>query len=92
MTRTSITPAQCRAARALIELSQAGLAGIAVVPVPVITDYEAGAGTPRPADLEAIQRQLERAGVEFTNGSQPGVRLKSHRAGTIPANQAQRQQ
>ena len=25
---------------------------------------------------EAIQRALERAGVEFTNGAAPGVRLK----------------
>jgi transcriptional regulator with XRE-family HTH domain len=71
-----MTPAQCRAARALIELSQAGLAGAAVVPAAVIADYETGAGTPTPADLEAIRRALERAGVEFTNGGKPGVRLK----------------
>ena len=41
-----MTPAQCSAARALIELSQAALAGIAVVPATLIADYEAGAGTP----------------------------------------------
>jgi predicted transcriptional regulator len=71
-----MTPAQCSAARALIELSQAALAGIAVVPATLIADYEAGAGTPRPADFEAIQSALEWAGVEFTNGEQPGVRLR----------------
>jgi predicted transcriptional regulator len=71
-----MTPAQCRAARALIELSQAGLAGAAAVPATVIADYETGAWI-RPADLEALQRALERAGVEFIDvGGGPGVRLK----------------
>jgi hypothetical protein len=27
-------------------------------------------------NLDAIQRALEAAGVEFTNGGQPGVRIK----------------
>jgi hypothetical protein len=71
-----MTPAQCSAARALIELSQAALAAIAVVPAKVIFDYETGAGTPQPADLEAIQHALEKAGVEFTHGKRPGVRLR----------------
>ncbi|MFI5012607.1 MAG: helix-turn-helix domain-containing protein [Hyphomicrobiales bacterium] len=71
-----MTPAQCRAARALIDMSQAALAAVAVVPATVIADYETGAGTPRPSDLEAIRRALERAGVEFTDGDRPGVRLK----------------
>jgi hypothetical protein len=30
-------------------------------------------------NLEAVQRALERAGVEFTNGDAPGVRLKKTR-------------
>jgi hypothetical protein len=38
----------------------------------------------RQADFDAIQHALERAGVEFTNGGQPGVRLKGP-SGTIPA-------
>ncbi len=72
-----MTPAQCRAARALIELSQAGLAGAAVVPTTVVAYYESGVGTPGPAHLKAIQHALERAGVEFTNvGGAAGVRLR----------------
>jgi hypothetical protein len=31
---------------------------------------------PQPQTVEAIQRLLEKAGVEFTNGNKPGVRLK----------------
>ncbi|SDR64325.1 hypothetical protein SAMN05519103_09670 [Rhizobiales bacterium GAS113] len=73
-----ITAAQCRAARALIDMSEAELSGSAVVPRGVIQDFEAVVTPPRPADLEAIQRALEAAGVEFIaeNGGGPGVRLR----------------
>lgn len=30
----------------------------------------------KPRTVEAIQRTLEKAGVEFTNGDEPGVKLK----------------
>ena len=60
-----MTPAQCRAARALIGMSQSDLARAAVVPVTSIADFETGI-------LElAIQDALERGGVEFTNGVRP---------------------
>jgi transcriptional regulator with XRE-family HTH domain len=75
MDRRQMTPAQCRAARALIDMTQAELAGAAVVPTSLIADYETGANTPRQADLEAIQAALERAGVELIDGDRPGVRL-----------------
>jgi hypothetical protein len=39
-----ITAAQCRAGRMLAGLSQAELAGVAVVPATLITDYETGSG------------------------------------------------
>ena len=44
-----MTPAQCRAARGLIGMSQGELAAIAVVPATLITDYETGVGMPRHA-------------------------------------------
>jgi transcriptional regulator with XRE-family HTH domain len=72
----TITATQCRAARLLAGISQAELAGVAVVPATLITDYETGVGMPEPSDLEAIQSALEWAGVEFTNGDAPGVRKK----------------
>ena len=59
-----MTPTQCRAARARLELSQAALAAVARVPATVIADFEMGAWT-RPADIQALQRALEYVGVEF---------------------------
>lgn len=54
-------------------MSQSELAGAAVVPTTVIADYETGAWI-RPADLEALQRALERAGVEFIG--EVGVKVR----------------
>jgi ribosome-binding protein aMBF1 (putative translation factor) len=71
-----MTPAQCRAAREIADMSQFELAGASLVPTFVIIDYEAGAVTPQPVDLKAIRRALKAAGVKFTNGGQPVVRLK----------------
>jgi hypothetical protein len=92
----TISPAQLRAARALLRLSPADLSGSAVVPITAIVDYEEDVATPRPADLDALRAALERAGVEFTDGegvaAQPGSRLA--KAGRQPAfqhGQARRQ-
>jgi DNA-binding transcriptional regulator YiaG len=71
-----MTPAQCRAARALIGMTQAEFARAAVVPRHVVSDFEVSSLRPNPAYLEAIRRTLERAGVEFVDGEQPGVRLR----------------
>ncbi len=49
------------------------------VPATLITDYETGVGMPEPSDLDAIQSALEWAAVEFTNGGQPGVRMRKSR-------------
>jgi predicted transcriptional regulator len=68
-----MTPAQCRAARALIAMSQSDLARAAVVPVASIADFETGILVLRPDDLDAVQDALERAGVEFI---ERGVREK----------------
>ena len=72
----SITPAQCRAARGLVEMDQAVLAEGAMVSRNVIIDFEKGRRVPNRNNLAAIQRVLEEAGVEFTNGDAPGVRLR----------------
>jgi DNA-binding transcriptional regulator YiaG len=72
----AISPAQCRAARGLIAMDQAVLAEAANVSRNVIIDFEKGRRVPTRNNLAAIQRVLEKAGVEFTNGDAPGVRLK----------------
>jgi predicted transcriptional regulator len=71
-----ITPAQCRAARGLVDMDQRMLADGAMVTPGVIIDFEKGRRVPTRNNLAAIQRVLEEAGVEFTNGDAPGVRLR----------------
>jgi hypothetical protein len=72
-----MTPAQCRAARALIALPRPELAKSAVVPLVLIADYEIGVPGLRPEDLAAIQKTLEEAGVEFIGDV--GVKLRKGR-------------
>lgn len=72
----AISPAQCRAARGLIDMGQATLAEGANVSRNLIVDFERGRRVPGRNNLAAIQRVLEEAGVEFTNGNAPGVRLR----------------
>ena len=76
-----LTPAQCRAARALVDLSREALAGSAKVAVRTISDFEAGRREPINATKAAIRRALEEAGVQFleeggTAGG-PGVALRA---------------
>jgi len=76
-----LTPAQCRAARGLIDWSQTELAERAGVGVVTIRQLEAGVHVPRRSTLDVVRRALEAAGVEFIaeNGGGPGVRLRKAR-------------
>jgi ribosome-binding protein aMBF1 (putative translation factor) len=73
-----MTPAQCRAARALVEFSQTELAAKAKVGGSTVRNFEASRSVPVTNNLEAIQRVLEAAGVEFIeeNGGGAGVRFR----------------
>jgi transcriptional regulator with XRE-family HTH domain len=73
-----LTPAQCRAARGLIDWSQLELAERAGVGIVTIRQLEAGNHTPRRATLDVVRRALEAGGVEFIdeNGGGAGVRLR----------------
>jgi len=73
-----ITPAQCRAARGLLNMDQATLAEAADVTRNVVIDFESGRRKTIKKNLAAITRVLEEAGVEFIpeNGGGPGLRLK----------------
>jgi transcriptional regulator with XRE-family HTH domain len=72
-----MTPAQCRAARGLLDWSQQQLAEAARVGVVTVRQFEGGKAAPRNATLDVLRRALEAAGVEFIaeNGSGAGVRL-----------------
>ena len=63
-----MTPAQCRAARALIKWHQTDLARHARVAVSTIRTFEAERSVPKPVTLELLQRALEQAGIEFLPG------------------------
>jgi DNA-binding XRE family transcriptional regulator len=54
----------------------APLAAGASVSKNTIVDFEKGRTNPTKNTLAAIQRVLEEAGVEFTNGEAPGLRLR----------------
>ncbi|MEX6506967.1 helix-turn-helix domain-containing protein [Jiella sp. M17.18] len=73
-----IIPAQCRAARALVEMDQAELAKRANVSRNTVVDFEKGRRTPNTNNLAAILSALQEAGVEFIaeNGGGAGVRLR----------------
>jgi transcriptional regulator with XRE-family HTH domain len=60
-----LTPAQSRAARALVDWSQDKLAGASNLSESTIRDFEKGRRVPATNNLAAIRRALEAAGVEF---------------------------
>lgn len=76
--RKLITRDQCRAARALLQISQVDLATAVGLSKQTVIDFERGARNPHKSNLLAIQAALEASGVEFidSNGGGPGVRLR----------------
>jgi transcriptional regulator with XRE-family HTH domain len=65
---------QLRMARAAIGWGVRELAKKAGVTANTVTRIENGADA-KQSTIDALQRALEAAGIEFTNGDQPGVRL-----------------
>jgi transcriptional regulator with XRE-family HTH domain len=70
-----MTPDQSRAARGLLDWSQAELAARSNLSESTIRDFEKGRRVPSINNLAAVRRALEAAGVQFIDGDQPGVRL-----------------
>ena len=75
-----LTPAQIRAARALLNWNQKQLAEASGIATVTIKNIERGASDPRMSSVQAIKLALEKAGVVFLDDRQnrdggPGVRL-----------------
>lgn len=72
-----MTPAQCRAGRALIEWTQSKLAQAAGVGLSTVVDFERQRREVSVTAVDAMRRALMKRRVEFTNGDAPGVKLKA---------------
>jgi hypothetical protein len=73
-----MSPAQCRAGRALLELTQTRLAELAELGLSTVVDFERERRAVSAVAIKAIKDALYRSGVEFIeeNGGGPGVRLR----------------
>lgn len=80
---STISPAQCRAARGLLNWSREQLAEASFVAIRTIVDFERGARQPRVATVASLGSTFETAGVAFIPESKiqgAGVRLSKRPA------------
>jgi predicted transcriptional regulator len=63
--RYSITAAQCRAARAMLGMTQAELSRMSGVPAAVIARFETDATTPRASTFRPLITAFSKAGIVF---------------------------
>ena len=72
-----ITPSQCRAGRALLEITQTQLAKSAGLGLSTVVDFEKSRREVSPEAIQVISQTLIDAGIEFIdeNGGGAGVRL-----------------
>ena len=81
----AITSELIRAARSLLRWEQRRLAEASSVSLPTVKRLEAKAGSlaAHASTVAALVKALEIAGIEFTNGERPGVRLSAATAADI---------
>jgi transcriptional regulator with XRE-family HTH domain len=71
-----MTPAHCRAARGLLNWKQATLAEAAGLGLSTVAQFEQSGRAVSAETVQAIQRALESAGIEFLDGNEPGVQIR----------------
>lgn len=71
---------QLVAARGLLGMSQSDLADAAGLSQPHLAKIELGKVIPHESTVARLRDAIENRGVEFTNGNNPGVRLKGDKA------------
>jgi hypothetical protein len=59
-----------------LDLTQPELAQAAGLGLPTVVDFERSRRIVSEEARDALQMALEAAGIEFTNGRQPGVKLR----------------
>lgn len=74
-----MSPAQCRAARAILNITQPDLAKLAALGLSTVVDFEKSRRAVTAESTAAIRAALEAAGVEFIaeNGGGAGVRMRN---------------
>jgi transcriptional regulator with XRE-family HTH domain len=75
-----ISGKQIAAARELLGITQPELATAAGVSENTVLKFETNKSEPYPATLEKIVTELQRRGIEFTNGDGAGVRINYAKA------------
>jgi transcriptional regulator with XRE-family HTH domain len=71
-----MAPAQCRAARGLLDWTQVKLAEAAGLSLSTVVKFERSGRAVAVGAVPIMKRALESAGVEFFNGDEPGVQLR----------------
>ncbi|QIB35786.1 helix-turn-helix transcriptional regulator [Ancylobacter pratisalsi] len=73
-----VTPAQIRAARALLDISQQELADLSKVGLRTIVQFERGSTSISASIIQALVLSLEATGIEFIpeNGGGAGLRFR----------------
>ncbi len=74
-----VTPSQCRAGRALLDWPQPELAKAAGLGVSTVIDFERERRKVSVDAIAAMRAALVSGGIELTNGSDPGVKVRKAR-------------
>jgi DNA-binding transcriptional regulator YiaG len=78
--KMKVSGAQVLAARDLLGITQQELADAAGVSFITVHRFEAGQAKPQAKSLQKILSELQRRGIEFTNGDGAGVRINYAKA------------